>query len=202
MACAVPPRAPRYAMPSPLARLDGDSTRLDRGSLRHTAPSTSRPKVASAVPYGRGSTRGSLTATPWAMTGRGAGFDPHPAISSAITAAPATARSSFLMRIGRIARRSGGIEMITLVIELLLPAMASVRREAPHPWIGRPARGPATDHRRARARADRHPARGGRAARRGGGDPDGGFGSQPERGRGGIARAVPAGRAHLTGTIR
>src|SRR6185312_8276463 len=112
-------RAPRYAMPSPLARLDGDSTRLDRGSLRHTAPSTSRPKAAYAVPYGRGSTRGSLTATPWAMTGRGAGFDPHPAISSAITAAPATARSSFLMRIGRIARRSGGIEMITLVIDLL-----------------------------------------------------------------------------------
>jgi hypothetical protein len=68
------------------------------------------------------------------MTGRGAGFDPHPAISSATTAAPATARSSFLMRIGRIARRSGGIEMITLVIELLLPAMAPVRREAPHPW--------------------------------------------------------------------
>ena len=43
-------RAPRYAMPSPLARLDGDSTRLARGSLRHTAPSTSRPKAASAVP--------------------------------------------------------------------------------------------------------------------------------------------------------
>ncbi len=38
-------------------------------------------------------------------------------------------------------------------------------------------------------------------ARRSGGDPDGGFGSQPERGRGGIARAVPAGRAHLTGSI-
>src|ERR1700750_3344311 len=28
--------------------------------------------------------------------------------------------------------------MITLVIELLLPAMASVRREAPHPWIVTP----------------------------------------------------------------
>ena len=33
----------------------------------------------------------------------GTGFDPHPAISRATTAAPATARSSFLMRIGRIA---------------------------------------------------------------------------------------------------
>src|SRR6266571_7927882 len=82
--------------------------------------------------------RGSLTATPWAMTGRGAGFDPHPAISSAITAAPATARSSFFMLIGRIARRPGGIEMITLVIDLLLPAMAPVRREAPHPWKATP----------------------------------------------------------------
>src|SRR5437764_3663939 len=113
MARAVPPRAPRYAMPSPLARLDGDSTRLDPGSLRHTAPSTSRPKAASAVPYGRGFTMGSLTATPRAMTGRGTGFDPHPAISRATTAAPATARSSFLMLIGRIAGGRGGIEMIT-----------------------------------------------------------------------------------------
>jgi hypothetical protein len=48
------------------------------------------------------------------MTGRGTGFDPHPAISSATTAAPATARSSFFMLIGRFARRRGGIEMITL----------------------------------------------------------------------------------------
>jgi hypothetical protein len=47
------------------------------------------------------------------MTGGGTGFDPHPATSSATMAAPATARSSFLMPIGRIARRSGGIEMIT-----------------------------------------------------------------------------------------
>jgi hypothetical protein len=35
------------------------------------------------------------------------------------------------MRIRRTARRCGGIEMITLVIELLLPTMAPVRREAP-----------------------------------------------------------------------
>jgi superfamily II DNA or RNA helicase len=48
------------------------------------------------------------------MTGGGTGFDPHPAASSAIMATPAAARSSFLMRIGRIARRRGGIEMITL----------------------------------------------------------------------------------------
>jgi len=122
-------------MPSPLARLDGDSTRLDPGSLRHTAPSTSRPKAASAVPYGRGFTMGSLTATPRAMTGRGTGFDPHPAISRATTAAPATARSSFLMLIGRIAGGRGGIEMITLVVELLLPAMA--RCAAKHRYRGK-----------------------------------------------------------------
>jgi len=47
------------------------------------------------------------------MTGE-AGFDPHPAISSAAMAAPAAARSSFRMRIGRNAGRRGGIEMITL----------------------------------------------------------------------------------------
>jgi hypothetical protein len=99
MARAVLPRAPRYAMPSPLARLDGDSTRLACGSARHQALSTSRPNAVSAAPYGRGLTRGSLAATPWAMTGGGAGLDPHPAISSAATAAPAAARSSFFMRI-------------------------------------------------------------------------------------------------------
>jgi hypothetical protein len=48
------------------------------------------------------------------MTGGGTGFDPHPATSRATTAAPATARSSFLMRIRRITRGRGGIEMITL----------------------------------------------------------------------------------------
>jgi hypothetical protein len=48
------------------------------------------------------------------MTGGGTGSDPHPAASSAITATPTAARSWFFMRIGRIARRRGGIEMITL----------------------------------------------------------------------------------------
>ena len=58
--------------------------------------------------------RGSLAATPWAMTGGGTGFDPHPAISSAVTAAPAAARSSFFMRIRRNAGRRGFARMITL----------------------------------------------------------------------------------------
>jgi len=58
--------------------------------------------------------RGSLAATPWAMTGGGTWFDAHPAASSASTATPAAARSSFFMCIGRIASRRGGIEMITL----------------------------------------------------------------------------------------
>ena len=85
-------------MPSPLARLDGDSTRLARGSARHQALSTSSPNAVSAAPYRRGSTSGSLAATPWAMTGGWAVPDPHPAISSAAKTAPA-ARSSFFMRI-------------------------------------------------------------------------------------------------------
>ena len=57
----------------------------------------------SAFPYGRGSAWGSLAATPWAMTGGGAD-DPHPAISSAASAAPAAIpRSWFFMRIRRSA---------------------------------------------------------------------------------------------------
>ena len=86
-------------MPSPLARLDGDSTRLACGSARHQVPSTSSPNAVSAAPYGRGSTSGSLAATPWAMTGDWAVADPQPAISSPAMTAPAAARSSFFMRI-------------------------------------------------------------------------------------------------------
>ena len=62
-----------------------------------------------------------LTATPWAMTGREAGFDPHPAISSATTAAPATARSSFFMRIRRIAGDRGGIDRVGLARDPIGP---------------------------------------------------------------------------------
>src|SRR5258708_6359150 len=87
-------------MPSPLARLDGDITRLARESCRHMAPSTSRPSLASASPYGRGSAWGSLTATPWAITGGGTD-EPHPAMSIAASARPAAPRSWFFMRIRR-----------------------------------------------------------------------------------------------------
>src|SRR5581483_8212955 len=87
-------------MPSPLARLDGDITRLARGSGRHMAPSTSRPRAVSAVPYGRGSAWGSLAATPWAITGGGTG-EPHPAMTIAASARPAAPRSWFFMRIRR-----------------------------------------------------------------------------------------------------
>src|ERR1700761_2214085 len=53
-------------MPSPLARLDGDMSRLDRGLVRHHAVSTPSPKAVSAVPSGRGLTAGSCRGRPWA----------------------------------------------------------------------------------------------------------------------------------------
>ena len=105
-------------MPSPLARLDGDITRLACGLFLHQAPRTSRPRAVSAVPYGRGSAWGSLAATPWAMTG-GGGADPHPVISSAARTAPAAIRSSFFMCIRRSGIRYGCARMITLRSSLL-----------------------------------------------------------------------------------
>src|SRR5581483_10171563 len=54
-------------MPRPLARLDGDSTRLARGLVRHQAPSTLSPNAVSAAPSGRGLALGSRAATPCAM---------------------------------------------------------------------------------------------------------------------------------------
>ena len=86
-------------MPSPLARLDGDSTRLACGSARHQALEHVEPergvrrpvrtRVHQGFPrrYAMGHDRGRDRA------------DPHPAISSAAMTAPAAARSSFFMRI-------------------------------------------------------------------------------------------------------
>ena len=78
----------------------------------------------SAAPYGRGLTRGSLAAKPWAMIGGGMVADPHPAISSAAMTAPAAARSSFFMR--NLTKRDPLRWHRTdyTVVELLLPAMA------------------------------------------------------------------------------
>src|SRR5580693_112525 len=93
-------------MPSPLARLDGDSTRLAPGSERHQAPSTSSPNAVSAAPYGRGLTMGSLTATPCAMTiaalGCAGRADPHPTtVRTAATASPAATLRCLFMPIRR-----------------------------------------------------------------------------------------------------
>src|SRR3984957_6895277 len=95
-------------MPSPLARLDGDSTRLACGSVRHQAPSTSSPKAVSAPPYGRGLTSGSCSATPWAMTGSGCGAVavPHPARPAA-RSSPAAIRNLCFMRMRRPAAYCG-----------------------------------------------------------------------------------------------
>jgi hypothetical protein len=64
------------------------------------------------------------------MTGGGTGLDPHPAISSTATAAT---RTSFFMR--NLTKRDPLRWHRTdyTVVELLLPVMAQVRREAPHP---------------------------------------------------------------------
>src|ERR1700733_4416780 len=93
-------------MPSPLARLDGDSTRLACGSARHQAPSTSSPKAVSAAPYGRGLTSGSRSATPWAMTGPGcdAVVVPQPARPT-VRSSPAAIRNSCFMGIRRAAAK-------------------------------------------------------------------------------------------------
>src|ERR1700761_7145918 len=96
-------------MPRPLARLDGDSTRLACGLVRHQAPSTLSPNAVSAAPSGRGLALGSRAATPWAMvtpasadgdpdgvSEPGPEPEPHPASTSPTTAAipAAAARTS------------------------------------------------------------------------------------------------------------
>src|SRR5579862_6003222 len=96
-------------MPSPLARLDGDITRLACGFARHHAPSTSIPNAVSAAPYGRGSTNGSRRVTPCTMTGAGGGgaADPHPARARAVTPTSVAARSSYFMRSRFLVMRMG-----------------------------------------------------------------------------------------------
>src|ERR1700761_3885388 len=107
-------------MPSPLARLDGDMSRLDRGLVRHHAVSTPSPKAVSAVPSGRGLTAGSCRGRPWATLSPavrdgdavappgepGPGEpEPHPARASPATPA-AAARPAAASRRERPERRA------------------------------------------------------------------------------------------------
>src|SRR5208282_4420551 len=101
-------------MPSPAARLAGDSTTLASGRWRHMAARTSRPNRVSAVPYAAGLTGGSFTTTPRSsrpgpgLGGRGGDADPQPAASSAIAAiAAATVVRSCLAMPSETQRPSG-----------------------------------------------------------------------------------------------
>ena len=114
-------------MPSPLARLDGDSTRLACGSVRHQALSTSRPNAVSAAPYGRGLTSGSLSRHAVGHDRRRDRVDPHPAVSSAARASPGGGPEFVLHAQSDEARPAA----VHTLVEFLIPVMAQVRREAP-----------------------------------------------------------------------
>src|SRR5579875_1473092 len=101
-------------MPSPLARLDGDSTTLASGVLRHQAPSTPSPNAVSAAPSGRGLTAGSRVVTPRATVSPASGTgadDPQPTAARAaavITALPASLRAGHRVMTRLWGPRRGG----------------------------------------------------------------------------------------------
>src|SRR5215472_3212071 len=103
-------------MPSEAASVLGENTRFRPGYCAHQARSTASPNAVSAAASGRGSTAGSMVATPRATgtgcAGRGAGALAQPAEVTATQAAASNPRevlTPYRMPLGRRAARTGSV---------------------------------------------------------------------------------------------